>query len=415
VNEHKMRVVVDVVIGYLLLPSIYCSILQNQDLKTTASQIASNNTATETTTPKFGLAWLFAKQNQERKRRLKLHQRSNTVEEIDQRIQPTWISLDASHGERRVTSVTRKAYISKGQTIARSNIHQTGENDCRHLDRKNSHGPEKEGNYPETSQRMESRVGDRIILTCVLHKVHHEVDFNNFHVQWMVMNHSASISTKKKRGDLEAKTDAECEDEIGRVIDVVSPDCKVYTQFPFDDLTESPKDITCTATLTLKNSSINDTGIYICRSIIGLDPDENSHNHTYELQSRLFIRVSWEDDYQVHKVIAVVIGLTMVFLVSGLMFKKLMGQRLGWEATKENYAPEWPNSVPARRIASAGSLSYFQSKSSLRRPSEPCDIIDEESDEDYSEDESETQLKVIGCMSQSKRPEVRTTFKVGNG
>ena len=44
VNEHKMRVVVDVVIGYLLLPSIYCSILQNQDLKTTASQIASNNT-----------------------------------------------------------------------------------------------------------------------------------------------------------------------------------------------------------------------------------------------------------------------------------------------------------------------------------------------------------------------------------
>ena len=52
----------------------------------------------------------------------------------------------------------------------------------------------------------------------------------------------------------------ECEDEIGRVIDVVSPDCKVYTQFPFDDLTESPKDITCTATITLKNSSINDTG-----------------------------------------------------------------------------------------------------------------------------------------------------------
>ena len=44
VNEPKMRVVVDVVIGYLLLPSIYCSILHNQDLKTTASQIASNNT-----------------------------------------------------------------------------------------------------------------------------------------------------------------------------------------------------------------------------------------------------------------------------------------------------------------------------------------------------------------------------------
>ena len=44
VNEHKMRAVVDVVIGVLLLPSIYCSILQNQDLKTTASQKASNNT-----------------------------------------------------------------------------------------------------------------------------------------------------------------------------------------------------------------------------------------------------------------------------------------------------------------------------------------------------------------------------------
>ena len=52
------------------------------------------------------------------------------------------------------------------------------------------------------------------------------------------------------------------------------------------------------------------------------------------MQPRLFIRVSWEDDYQVHKVISVVIGLTMVFLVSGLMFKKLMGQRLGWEATE---------------------------------------------------------------------------------
>ena len=78
---------------------------------------------------------------------------------------------------------------------------------------------------------------------------------------------------------------------------------------------------------------------------------------------------------------------------------------------QENYAPEWPNSIPARRIAryltykqvctskyvstlsklffSAGSLSFFQSKSSLRRPSEPA--IDEESDEeDESDNENNT-------------------------
>ena len=43
-NKRKMHVVVDVVIGFLVLPSIYCSILQVQGHKTTASQITSNST-----------------------------------------------------------------------------------------------------------------------------------------------------------------------------------------------------------------------------------------------------------------------------------------------------------------------------------------------------------------------------------
>ena len=101
---------------------------------------------------------------------------------------------------------------------------------------------------------------------------------------------------------------------------------------------------------------------------------------SYLLSEEIFVRISRRDDYYPHKVVSLMVAVSVLVVVALLMIKKLIGQKLGWEVEKENYAPEWPNSIPARRIASAGSLC--QSKCTSRRPSEPC--IDEESEGDFS-------------------------------
>lgn len=103
------------------------------------------------------------------------------------------------------------------------------------------------------------------------------------------------------------------------------------------------------------------------------------------MSSRLVVRVSRRNDYYVPKVVSLVIGGMVVITLLVLVGKKLLGHKLGWEDKDTvNYAPEWPNGIPARRIASAGSLHH--SRSTLRRPSEPC-IAEEENEEDDNDDD----------------------------
>ena len=53
-----------------------------------------------------------------------------------------------------------------------------------------------------------------------------------------------------------------------RILSTYRPKCRLYTEFPFEDLTTVTKDITCTTQMTLSPATINDTGVYICKSKI---------------------------------------------------------------------------------------------------------------------------------------------------
>ena len=70
-----------------------------------------------TTTQKFGLAWLFAntkkRERIERQRRLKQQKRQKSESEPDPRVQPIWVSLEASRGEARVKAVSRQVRVWK--------------------------------------------------------------------------------------------------------------------------------------------------------------------------------------------------------------------------------------------------------------------------------------------------------------
>ena len=87
------------------------------------------------------------------------------------------------------------------------------------------------------------------------------------------------------------------------------------------------------------------------------------------MRTQLTIRVNRRNDYYVHKIVSSVIGIVVIITVLLLVGKKVLGHKLGWENKPSNYAPEWPNAVPAacRRSASAGSLhSLHHSRSTLR-------------------------------------------------
>lgn len=85
----------------------------------------------------------------------------------------------------------------------------------------------------------------------------------------------------------------------------------------------------------------------------------------YEMSAQLLIRVSRRNDYYVHKIVSLVIGSVVTITLLFLVGKKVLGHKLGWESKEGcNYAPEWPNAVPARGFASAGSLHH--SRSTLR-------------------------------------------------
>ena len=86
------------------------------------------------------------------------------------------------------------------------------------------------------------------------------------------------------------------------------------------------------------------------------------------MSAQIAIRISRQNDYYVHKIVSAVIGSLVIITLCLMVGKKVLGHKLGWENKEScNYAPEWPNAVPARRIASAGSLhSLHQSRSTLR-------------------------------------------------
>ena len=91
----------------------------------------------------------------------------------------------------------------------------------------------------------------------------------------------------------------------------------------------------------------------------------NSERPNYEMSVQLLVRVSRRDDYYVHKIVSLVIGSVVIITLLFLVGKKVLGHKLGWESKETcNYAPEWPNAVPARGFASAGSLHH--SRSTLR-------------------------------------------------
>ena len=75
---------------------------------------------------------------------------------------------------------------------------------------------------------------------------------------------------------------------------MVTPNCKVYTEFPFDDLTQSPKDITCTASITVDNASINDTGFKMTHShYILFNPTPIFVILAFSSQGSTFVAAGW--------------------------------------------------------------------------------------------------------------------------
>ena len=57
--------------------------------------------------------------------------------------------------------------------------------------------------------------------------------------------------------------------QVNRILSGDRPSCKLFTEFPFEDLTTVDKDITCTKEMIISPATINDTGIYTCRNKIG--------------------------------------------------------------------------------------------------------------------------------------------------
>merc|ERR1719270_634833 len=195
-----------------------------------------------------------------------------------------------------------------------------------------------------------------------------------------------------------------------RLIETKKPICRISTGFPFKDLKSSKMNISCHSTLTLENVTIKETAIYTCRARIAFKPIISSQTYkngrhrrkiqpivrkngaakdpysiNYEMSAKLLVRVSRSNDYYVHKIVALVIGGVVIITLLFLVGKKVLGHKLGWESKETcNYAQEWPNAVPARTIASAGSLHH--SRSTLRRPSEPC-IAEAEEEAEYAEAE----------------------------
>ena len=128
--------------------------------------------------PKFGFAWLFSNSGSEKE--------SNTPKskkpkkEVDKRIEATDLEIEGSIGESRITifsSNVKPWNVGPNKKFCASNdmIDWSG------------------------MSRLEAEEGDTIVLKCMLHDVHHEVDFDNFQVSWTVSKHNADHKRKNKK------------------------------------------------------------------------------------------------------------------------------------------------------------------------------------------------------------------------
>ena len=100
--------------------------------------------------------------------------------EVDKRIEATNLEIEGSIGESRITifsSNVKPWNVGPNKKFCASNdmIDWSG------------------------MSRLEAEEGDTIVLKCMLHDVHHEVDFDNFQVSWTVSKRNAEHKRKNKR------------------------------------------------------------------------------------------------------------------------------------------------------------------------------------------------------------------------
>ena len=99
---------------------------------------------------------------------------------MDQRIEATNLEIEGSIGESRVTvysSNVKQWNVSPNKKFCTSNdmIDWDG------------------------MSRLEAEEGDTIILKCMLHDVHHEVDFDNFQVSWSISERRTNQKVENKK------------------------------------------------------------------------------------------------------------------------------------------------------------------------------------------------------------------------
>jgi len=359
-------------------------------------ELEEGETATKPQRRKFGLAWLFSYEDEEND---KDKSQQELQAAMDERIRGTRITLEVTKKEQRIE------VEGNGQFQPWKSIDWNYTN-CSQIPIMPSTVVKSEFVTTAKSNmesRFEALTEDTIHLKCSFYNVHHEVDMDRFSVQWISSKYHPKRQQEQPTentmlASLDEESCAEKMEYAPQLIKTDVPKCRMSTDFPFEDLKSSLMNISCHSTLTLRNVSANNSAFYTCRAKIGFkamemerkrrkirDPqEEKSFMSNYEMSVELLVRVSRKNDYYVHKIVALVVGGVVVITLFLLVGKKALGHKLGWESKETcNYAPEWPNAVPARTIASAGSLHH--SRSTLRRPSEPC-IAEEVEDDNDAED-----------------------------
>ena len=128
--------------------------------------------------PKFGFAWLFSNSGSEKESDTLKNKKPK--KKLDQRIEATNLEIEGSIGESRVT-----VYSSNVKPWnVRPNKKFCTSNDMIDWD---------------GLSRLEAEEGDTIILKCMLHDVHHEVDFDNFKISWSVVEKKSNQKIKNKK------------------------------------------------------------------------------------------------------------------------------------------------------------------------------------------------------------------------
>ena len=136
--------------------------------------------ATTTRKPKFGLAWLFSKTGRQDYSNTSKKQKSEKEKEVDKRIKSTNLEIEGSIGDSRIS-------------VYSTDIKPWKENhESCHF----------KSDIPPGVSRIEAQEGDTITLKCMLHDLHHEVDFDKFQVSWSFSEHKQNeIKVKDSEKD----------------------------------------------------------------------------------------------------------------------------------------------------------------------------------------------------------------------